>query len=170
MLSPRTTLYSFALAGAISSTGTAIACTMSDGIGPYTRSFGGLSAATGLLSAMWIVILILYNKRPLSEHLLTRASAHFISFIVFTPFWFAISIMMASQASYECDTNDEADGWCGSVVTTSVLALTTSILASAAAFLIYRTARRSGFSLRTINIANLDKQPSVGIVPFHSSW
>ncbi|KIK60362.1 hypothetical protein GYMLUDRAFT_43663 [Collybiopsis luxurians FD-317 M1] len=114
----------------------------------YDRIFLSLACAFAGATWIWAAVLLAYNDRPQVIHPLTKAKAHFISFIVLDLIWLALGIMVLSQLPDVCRYQFDDQGYnsssCALTATTGGVGLLLSALSALTAFFIYRTSRLYG--------------------------
>ncbi|KAF8173922.1 hypothetical protein BJ912DRAFT_1065018 [Pholiota molesta] len=156
-LTLRTTFYSLTLALALMNQGLGIYLSITSDFSPNQWKFAIIIAATSFYTWIWTTVLLIYNNRPLSTHALTKASAHYYSFLPLVPIYFAAGIMILSQVHYNCGTtrysDGEAEGWCGSGATAGSLSIVQSFIAAFAVWSIRRSVAASPDGLRS-NVSN----------------
>ncbi|RDB17194.1 hypothetical protein Hypma_001845 [Hypsizygus marmoreus] len=158
----RTTFYSLTLAAAVLETAFGFLAAFTVQVSLYMWIFTLMSGIASGITWIWVSVLLSYNNRPLSSHTLARASTHFISFVVFTAAWLAISIMITTQLPAECNFETSYDGlvyaWCAFSSVALAFSWLTCIFSAVSTLLVHRASRifRSGAGLAG-NVAQSDK-------------
>ncbi|KAJ7734752.1 hypothetical protein DFH07DRAFT_1065191 [Mycena maculata] len=134
------------------------------GRAPHIAAFGFLATAAAFLTSICVVTLLSFHNKAYSRRRMTTAYVHFLTFTILAVTWFTLSIILTSQAPYECQkppttesTNDPimAPIWCGMAMAATLLAWLVFISASASVVIVYLPVRHVSDGLHG-NVAGQD--------------